>query len=92
MFAAGNGGRLFQDCYAYNGYVNNIHTIAVTGINRDGSIPGYGERCGGIMAVAFRRETFMEKKNPVVGYRQLIYLAKVIYRILNNSVRFQVVW
>ena len=65
MFAAGNGGRLFQDCCAYDGYVNNIHTIAVTGINRDGSIPGYGEHCGGIMAVTFSKETFLKEGNPV---------------------------
>ena len=56
----------FQNCCAYDGYVNYIHTIAVTGINRDGSIPVYGERCGGIMAVTFSRVTFMEK-TPVVS-------------------------
>ena len=66
MFADGNGGRFFQDCCAYDGYVNNIRTIAVTGTNRDGSIPVYGERCSGIMAVTFSRETFMEK-TPVVS-------------------------
>lgn len=65
VFAAGNGGRFFKDCCAYDGYVNNIHTIAVTGINRDGSIPVYGEHCGGIMAVTFSKETFMEK-TPVI--------------------------
>lgn len=43
------------------------HTIAVTGINRNGPIPGYSERCGGIMEVTFSRDTFMEESNPVVG-------------------------
>lgn len=67
MFAAGNGGIIVKDSCAFNGYVNNIHTIAITGINRDGSIPGYGEHCAGIMAVAYSRGVFGDS-NPVVGF------------------------
>ena len=65
VFAAGNGG-MFVDSCAFNGYVNNIYTIAITGINRDGSIPGYGEHCAGIMAVTYSRDIFGDS-SPVVG-------------------------
>ena len=66
MFAAGNGGIIVKDSCAFNGYVNNIYTIAITGINRDGSIPDYGEHCAGIMAVTYSRDLFGDS-NPVVG-------------------------
>ena len=66
MFAAGNGGIIVKDSCAFNGYVNNIYTIAITGINRDGSIPAYGELCAGIMAVTYSRDVFGDT-NPVVG-------------------------
>ena len=56
VFAAGNGG-LFKDSCAYNGYVNNIYTIAITGLNKDGSSPTYAEDCPGIMASAYSRDT-----------------------------------
>lgn len=58
MFAAGNGGMLVKDSCAFNGYVNSIYTIAITGINKDGSIPIYGERCAGIMAVTYSKDAF----------------------------------
>ncbi|KAJ7336052.1 hypothetical protein OS493_013427 [Desmophyllum pertusum] len=38
VFAAGNGGFIVKDSCAFNGYVNSIYTIAITGINSDGSI------------------------------------------------------
>ena len=66
MFAAGNGGILAKDSCAYNGYVNSIYTIAISSVNRDGSVPYYGERCPGIMAVAYSRDSFGDK-NPVVS-------------------------
>ena len=66
MFAAGNGGIIVKDSCAFNGYVNNIYTITITGINRDGSIPAYGERCAGIMAVTYSRDVFGDS-SPVVG-------------------------
>lgn len=65
IFAAGNGGILSQDSCAYNGYVNSIYTIAITSSARDGSVPYYGERCPGIMATAFSRDSFGDR-NPVV--------------------------
>ena len=55
-FAAGNGG-LFSDSCAYNGYVNSIYTIAINGLNEDGSTPTYAEDCPGIMATAYSRDT-----------------------------------
>lgn len=66
VFAAGNGGFLAKDSCAYNGYVNSIYTIAITGLNRAGSVPSYGERCPGIMAAAYSRNTFGER-NPLVS-------------------------
>ena len=55
VFAAGNGGRVHDNC-AYNGYANSIFTITVAGVNRNGSIPGYAERCSAIMACAYSQE------------------------------------
>ncbi len=54
------------DSCAYNGYVNSIYTIAITGVGRDGSIPSYGERCPGIMAVTYSRDIFGDR-NPLVS-------------------------
>ena len=56
VFAAGNGGR--RDCCSFNGLLNSIYTIAITGVNKDGSIARYGERCPGIMAATYSREMF----------------------------------
>lgn len=55
VFAAGNGGRVHDNC-AYNGYANSIFTITVTGVNKNGSIPGYAERCSAIMACTYSQE------------------------------------
>jgi len=55
-FAAGNGG-FTQDSCAYNGYVNSIYTIAINGVNQDGSNPTYAEECPAIMASAYSRDT-----------------------------------
>ncbi|XP_028514725.1 proprotein convertase subtilisin/kexin type 6, partial [Exaiptasia diaphana] len=55
-FAAGNGG-ITQDSCAYNGYVNSIYTIAINGVNEDGSNPTYAEECPSIMATAYSRDT-----------------------------------
>ena len=65
MFAAGNGGVLVKDSCAFNGYVNNIYTIAVTGIRSDGNIPVFGERCAAIMAVTYTKD-ILEQSNKVV--------------------------
>ena len=65
MFAAGNGGVLVKDSCAFNGYVNSIYTIAMTGIRSDGNIPVVGERCAGIVAVTYTRDIFGAKE--VVG-------------------------
>ena len=65
MFAAGNGGVLSKDSCAYNGYVNSIYTIAITAVNRDGTVPYYGERCPGIMAAAYSRDAFGDRNHVV---------------------------
>ena len=65
VFAAGNGGLIVKDSFAFNGYVNSIYTIAITGINSDGSIPIYGEHCAGIMAVTYSRDIFGDKSKVV---------------------------
>ena len=56
-FAAGNGGITGDSC-AYSGYVNSIYTIAINGVNSDGSNPSYAEECPGIMATAYSRDMF----------------------------------
>ncbi|CAH3023033.1 unnamed protein product [Porites evermanni] len=55
-FATGNGGLIGDSC-AYNGYVNSIFTIAISGVNQDNSRPSYAEDCAGIMASAYSRDT-----------------------------------
>ena len=55
-----------KDSCAYDGYVNSIYTIAITGIKRDGSVPLFGECCPGIMAAAYSRDTFADR-NPLVS-------------------------
>ena len=55
VFAAGNGGQNYDNC-AYNGYANSVFTIAISGVSRNGSIPGYAERCSAIMACAFSQD------------------------------------
>lgn len=64
MFAAGNGGVVKDSC-AFNGYVNNIYTIAITGVRSNGSIPVFGERCAAIMAVTYTKD-ILEQSNKVV--------------------------
>ena len=56
-FATGNGG-LIGDSPAYDGYVNSIFTIAMSGVNLDDSRPSYAEECAGIMASAYSRDLF----------------------------------
>jgi len=57
VFAAGNGGIIGDSC-AFSGYVNNIHTIAISGVNWDGSVPAYTEDCASIMAVTYGQDMF----------------------------------
>ena len=61
-FAAGNGGITGDSC-AYNGYVNSIYTIAINGVNLDGSNPSYAEECPGIMATAYSGDIFRNRKS-----------------------------
>ncbi|PFX17966.1 Furin-like protease 1, isoform 1-CRR [Stylophora pistillata] len=55
VFAAGNGGRQYDSC-AYNGYANSVFTITVSGVNKNGSIPGYAERCSAVMAATYSQD------------------------------------
>lgn len=55
VFAAGNGGREYDSC-AYNGYANSIFTITISGVSRNGSIPGYAERCSAVMATTYSQD------------------------------------
>ena len=57
VFSAGNGGISGDSC-AFNGYVNSIHTIAISAVNWDGSLPHYTERCASIMAVTYGQDMF----------------------------------
>ena len=59
-FAAGNGG-LYGDSCAYSGYLNSIYTIAIAGVNHDGSLPTYAEECPGIMATAYSWDSYKNK-------------------------------
>ena len=66
MFAAGNGG-LYHDSCAFDGYVNSIYTIAITGLRSDGSLPVFSEPCAGLMAVTYSRDS-LGGSSKVVGY------------------------
>jgi len=65
VFGVGNGGYA-DDCCSFNGLVNSIYTIAITGVNKDGSVPRYGERCPGILAVTYSKEIFAISDNTKV--------------------------
>lgn len=65
---------MFQDSCAYNGYVNSIYTIAITGLNEDGSNPTYSEDCAGIMAAAYSRDT-ARGLGKIVSHSIMIYVS-----------------
>ncbi|CAH3169819.1 unnamed protein product [Porites lobata] len=88
VFAAGNGGILAKDSCAYNGYVNSIYTIAISSVNRDGSVPYYGERCPGIMAVAYSRDSFGDKNPVVIGAAAKKLTWRDVQHIIVRSSRF----
>ena len=86
MFAAGNGGILVKDSCAFNGYVNNIYTIAISGIKSDGSIPAVGERCAGIMAVTYTKDIFGDSSKVVCQQRNtcLLYTMQSIIQPMRS--------
>ena len=67
MFSSGNGGAFYGDSCAFDGYVNSIYTIAITGLRSDGSLPVFSEPCVGLMAVTYTRDTIGDS-SKVVGY------------------------
>ena len=50
------------DSCAFSGYVNSIHTIAISGVNWDGTEPAYTEKCAAIMAVTYGQDMFRYDK------------------------------
>ena len=78
MFAVGNGGYA-DDCCSFNGFVNSIYTIAITGVNKDGSVPLYGERCPGILAVTYSKEIFSLSDNSKVVRVTIIFIIKGLH-------------
>ncbi|KAL4227164.1 Proprotein convertase subtilisin kexin type [Mactra antiquata] len=52
VWAAGNGGFADDDCNA-DGYINNIHTIAVTSIGPDRQAAWYSEKCSSLMVATY---------------------------------------
>ena len=38
--------------------MNSIYTIAITGVNKYGSLPHWGEHCPGILAVTYSKGMF----------------------------------
>ncbi|KAL9963202.1 hypothetical protein ACROYT_G032380 [Oculina patagonica] len=66
VFSGGNGG-IYKDHCAFNGYVNNIYTIAITGVRSDGSIPLFAMPCTGIMAVTYTRDTLGGKSKVITA-------------------------
>lgn len=71
VFAAGNGGYVNDSC-AFNGLVNSIYTIAISGVNKDGSLPQYGERCPGILAVTYSREMMFSADTLVSIFSRIL--------------------
>ncbi|KAG1667395.1 Proprotein convertase subtilisin/kexin type 4 [Nymphon striatum] len=63
VFAAGNGG-IYQDSCAYDGYVNDIGTIAVTAVNKNGQMLQSSERCSAILVSAYSRSKL--DRDPIV--------------------------
>ena len=41
-----------QDSCAFDGYVNNIRTIAIGAVSKSGTIPRYVESCSSVIASA----------------------------------------
>ncbi|VVC45506.1 Peptidase S8, subtilisin-related,Peptidase S8, subtilisin, Ser-active site,Proprotein convertase [Cinara cedri] len=52
VFASGNG-RIQLDNCAADGYVGNIHTVAISSATIDGKAPAYAERCAAVIATAY---------------------------------------
>lgn len=52
VFASGNGRMLFDNC-ASDGYVGNIHTVAISSVTMEGTAPEYAERCAAVIATAY---------------------------------------
>ena len=71
-FSTGNGGLTGDSC-AYNGYVNSIYTVAISGVNKDGSLPNYAEECPAIMASTLSLQTW-NKQGKIVSKIHLSYL------------------
>ncbi|XP_078656990.1 proprotein convertase subtilisin/kexin type 6-like isoform X1 [Branchiostoma floridae x Branchiostoma belcheri] len=67
VFSAGNGGPYGDSC-AYNGYINNIYTIGISAVLKDGSLASYDEACTSIFGVTYSREYGEKNASLVVPY------------------------
>ena len=56
VWAAGNGGELFDSCSA-DGYVQSIYAIPVGAANQNGGPASYDEMCSAKMTVAYVENT-----------------------------------
>lgn len=52
VFASGNGGLHHDNCAA-DGYIGNIHALAISSATMEGKAPVYAERCAGVVATAY---------------------------------------
>ena len=55
VWSSGNGGVSFDSC-AYDGYVNNIRTISVAAIGKNGNALYGGEKCSANMVTAYSKD------------------------------------
>ena len=55
MWSAGNGG-IFQDSCAYDEYVNNIYSIAVSSLSKKNQPLRASERCSAIMVATYSKD------------------------------------
>ncbi len=55
MWSSGNGGVSGDSC-AYDGYVNNIYTISVAAVGKNGDALYGGEECSANMVTAYSKD------------------------------------
>ncbi len=73
MWAAGNGGINGLTC-AYDGYVNNIYTIPVSGVRYDGRRLYSTEPCSAIMLTTYSRN------NGRIGPGEQDFIVSILYQ------------
>ena len=71
--------------------MNSIHTIAINGVNKDGSKPVYAEECAGIMATTYSKDG-RENSGTVVSKDHLIACESEIAPLSYLSFFFPILW